>query len=537
MRLERVGLGLVLLVYLALAAGYAWSTPPWNNPDEPAHYNYVAAIAERGRIPVLVAGDWDADLLGRATADRFHPRYDVSSIRYEAHQPPLYYLLSAPVYKLVAQASLRVRVLALRGVSIVLGLVLGYLVYQLAAAAVPSRPILWPASAGFALLIPMQTAIAASINNDLLAEVLATGTLAYLIRSREQLRPRGAAMVGLLCGALLLTKLTVYVFVAMALGWLALRCLTAPTWRGRREALGSLCISGFVTALVSGWWFVRNGLVYGWSDPLASTRHAEVVVGQAQWAHYGPAAWIYFTTTVFHSFFAQFGWMTIVVDDLTYGLFGALVVLAIVGLMLRPIDRGTGSDGMESVGAAPFDGAQDERPGWSPHVSVRPEPVEGRSVSDPSSGETGAGMGGAVKVLFALTMLAVVGQLLYYNLSFIQAQGRYLLPAIGPIAILLAIGWAQLGDGAGAWRNGIGRGVVGLWTALALTTAFAGIADWEPGPRATALFAGLAVGLIASFLRLSPLFAERLSLASLILGMGALNLACLTRFVNPFYFG
>src|SRR5215212_6507969 len=129
---ERVGLGLVLAVYLALAGGYAWFTPPWNNADEPAHYNYIAELAEHGALPVLRAGDWDASLLNAAIPERFHPRFSIESIRYEAHQPPLYYVLSAPIYKLTESRPLRTRVIALRAVSIALGLVLGLLVFELA---------------------------------------------------------------------------------------------------------------------------------------------------------------------------------------------------------------------------------------------------------------------------------------------------------------------------------------------------------------------------------------------------------------------
>jgi hypothetical protein len=408
------------------------------------------------------------------------------------------------VYQLTASASLRVRVLGLRAISIALGLVLGYLVYRLAAEALPSRPALWPAAAGVTLLIPMQTAVAASINNDLLAAALATGTLVFLAKTRGQLGSRGAVVLGLLCGALLLTKLTVYAFVLIALGWVISRCITAPTRPERAIAFRSLLITAAVTVLISGWWFARNGLVYGWDDPLASTRHAEVVVGQAQWAHYGPEAWVYFATTLFHSFFAQFGWMAVVVDDLTYSLFGALVVFSIAGLMLRPLDRGE----LEQSAGLVDD---------SPPAPQQTEP--------------------ATKLIFAVTILAVVGQLLYYNLSFIQAQGRYLFPAIGPIAIVLCLGWAQLSDGVGRYRSLMGRSTIALWAALALTTAFAGIADWEPGPRATALFVGVSAGLIWLSRGLTSTLVEGAALALAIAGIAALNLACLTRFVVPYYFG
>src|SRR4051812_10893550 len=58
-------LGLVLLAHVALGIGYATRTPIWQNPDEPAHFNYVAQVAQTGTLPELKAGDWDSGLLAR----------------------------------------------------------------------------------------------------------------------------------------------------------------------------------------------------------------------------------------------------------------------------------------------------------------------------------------------------------------------------------------------------------------------------------------------------------------------------------------
>ena len=41
---------------------------------------------------------------------------------------------------------------------------------------------------------------------------------------------------------------------------------------------------------------------------------------------------------------------------------------------------------------------------------------------------------------FALTL----GGYLYYNLTFVQQQGRYLFPALIPIGLAFAIGWWQI---------------------------------------------------------------------------------------------
>ena len=47
-RRPRAWLAAILVAYLVSAVLYAWNTPAWQAPDEPAHYNYIAHIAEQG---------------------------------------------------------------------------------------------------------------------------------------------------------------------------------------------------------------------------------------------------------------------------------------------------------------------------------------------------------------------------------------------------------------------------------------------------------------------------------------------------------
>ena len=67
-----LGLGLALVAYGVLAAGYATLTPIWQNPDEPAHYNYIAFVADTGGLPELKPGDWDSALLERLKNGTLH---------------------------------------------------------------------------------------------------------------------------------------------------------------------------------------------------------------------------------------------------------------------------------------------------------------------------------------------------------------------------------------------------------------------------------------------------------------------------------
>jgi hypothetical protein len=89
----------VIAAYLIIGALYATQTPPWQSPDEPAHYNYIAQVAGQGCCPVIEQGDWDAARLEDIKRDQFPDGADLSWVEYEDHQPPLYYLIASVLYR------------------------------------------------------------------------------------------------------------------------------------------------------------------------------------------------------------------------------------------------------------------------------------------------------------------------------------------------------------------------------------------------------------------------------------------------------
>jgi 4-amino-4-deoxy-L-arabinose transferase-like glycosyltransferase len=413
----RALLGLILLGYFGLAIGYALATPRWNNPDEPAHFNYIREIADSGRLPVIASGDWDAELLERLKPARFPDDAAIREIRYEAHQPPLYYLLAAPLYRLSGAFGLSAQILALKGLSVVLGALVIVATFVAACQIFSDRPAIAVLAAATAAFIPMHTAISAAINNDSLANALAAVTVAVLAFGlRRGFDDRATVALGLLLGALLLTKLTVYLYVPLAVGallWAERQRLHAhkpvspmTVWRRPLLALA-------VAAAVAAWWFVRNALTYGWTDPLAAVRHDEIVVGQPRWERFDVAASDYLLRVLFRSFWGQFGWMGVVLDERLYLLYLAVTLLGLGGLLLLL------------------------------HERFRPSPGPGRTVGSSLSARGEPGQRPAVGLLVAATILAI-GQVLAYNSRFIQPQGRYLFPALAPISLLLSLGWWRL---------------------------------------------------------------------------------------------
>jgi 4-amino-4-deoxy-L-arabinose transferase-like glycosyltransferase len=121
----------------------------------------------------------------------------------------------------------------------------------------------WPSVAVVAIfaLNPMLLTMSSSVQNDTLALVLGFLALELALgRLSEQPAFRSALFVGVVAGLAVLTKLTAWPAVLAIAAWLV--------WRHRRDALRPL--TAFVVAVlaVSGWWFVRNIVLYG--DPTAA---------------------------------------------------------------------------------------------------------------------------------------------------------------------------------------------------------------------------------------------------------------------------
>ena len=160
-------LALIIATYLVVGALFAVYTPAWQVPDEPAHYNYIRHLAEQGRVPVLQEGDYLQDYLEKIKSQKFPRHLSIDPIRYEFHQPPLYYLLATPVFKLFDGALLPLRLL-----SVALGAGLVYSAYRVALSVCPAQPVLALGTAAFVAFVPMHVAVTAAVSNDTLSELL-----------------------------------------------------------------------------------------------------------------------------------------------------------------------------------------------------------------------------------------------------------------------------------------------------------------------------------------------------------------------------
>ncbi|MFQ5886597.1 MAG: glycosyltransferase family 39 protein, partial [Anaerolineae bacterium] len=379
--MRRFGLVFIVVAYLVVGALYALKTPPWEAPDEPAHYNYIAYLAEKGRFPVLQRGDYPHEYLEEIKAARFPPEMSIAPIRYEFHQPPFYYLLAAPIYLATRPLSLAQQVVVLRIFSLLQGGALLIVSYLVVREVFPERDFLPLATVAFIATVPMHIAMSAALNNDTLGElILALIFWQCLLAMREGWRGGRTLSLGLLLGAALLTKTTIYAPAIASI-------VVAALYLRRREELILRDLGLILGLALSAWWFLRNSLVYGAFDIFGWARHDAIVVGQpttAEWiARYGGGKVIKdFFVVSFKSFWAIFGWMGVLVDSRIYDLLFLVSLAALigVGIYVKGLVRGS-----ETLTA---------RQRWALSISL-------------------------------LIFLLVAASHLWYNFKFVQHQGRY----------------------------------------------------------------------------------------------------------------
>jgi hypothetical protein len=397
------------LAFALLGLLYAIYTPKWQAPDEPAHFNYIRAIAETGALPVLQGGDYNQDYLEQIKAAKFPPSMSIDAIRYESYQPPLYYLAATPVYLIARGAGLDAIVIALRLFSVALGVIVLLVAFNIVREIFPDDNLLALATVGLMATVPMHIAVSASISNDLAAELVLVLILWLVVKRIKNTvtDKRFVIFGGILFGAALLTKSTAYVTGAVLLigAEIAHERIQKPEFR-RQTLLKNLVLVFGLALVISAPMFIRNMLTYGITDPLGLARHDSVVIGQPTTAEmitkYGLNHILFdYLAVTFKSFWAQFGWMGVLINDRIYialMLVSAIAVLGLAFYVLRTLRR-----------------------------------------RDLLTSEQWGALG-----LLALLLVVGVADYIGYNFKFFQLQGRYLFPAMISIAFFFVVGLREI---------------------------------------------------------------------------------------------
>ena len=234
-----------LLVYVVLTGLLVATVPMGHAPDEMAHMEYAQYLAEKKSLPV------------------FEPK-GANAPGYEFHQPPLYYALVAPFY-LVSESAAPY---AARIISLVCGALTIVLLWQALGWFFPNENIIRSLATGFAAVWPMHIAVGTSGGNDALSGLFCAAMLwavARMVPRAEQgtVTWRDGAFLGLFFGLGLLTKSS-----ALVVGIIALGGTLHLVRRSEKVSYAPMAAAIAVTALLGGWWLVRNTMLYG--DPLAA---------------------------------------------------------------------------------------------------------------------------------------------------------------------------------------------------------------------------------------------------------------------------
>jgi 4-amino-4-deoxy-L-arabinose transferase-like glycosyltransferase len=233
----------ILALYLAISVGCLVVTPVLtpsqgsliNAPDEAAHWGYIQVLAKEGRLPHK--GD---------------PTY-------EWHQPPLYYFTASPFSSLGPRAA--------RAVAIAFGFLSVCLIFMATRRLFPSDPEVAVLGMGLAALLPMRQAAYASVGNDSLLELLCSAFFFALVPAfTHGFTARRALAIGAVLGAALLTKTNAVLL-------LPLLAFALVLLRKKAEEKSSAIWAGatvvFVVALTASVpIFVRNAQLYGQPLPL-----------------------------------------------------------------------------------------------------------------------------------------------------------------------------------------------------------------------------------------------------------------------------
>ena len=357
---RRVLFLLIAALYCMLAILYAVLTPPWESPDEPAHYLYAKQLAERGRPPLQPTV--------RQTAS-FSKDYPYISSNYQWFQPALGYVPAALTYKIleiVAPTSLPTEipplnplfptnpitypnlflhanlspltvwtgnwgVLIIRIVSSLLGLVVIFSAYRIGKLLDPADELPGLVAAGWIAFLPQFTFTNASIRND--TAVNAAGALVLFLATLMQMSPnhknKYAFGLGVSLGLGLLCKHNFVFMVPIGLLAAMLTDLRSP--RSWVKPITLIVVPAVIL----------NGTYY-----LAFDEARAVLVALSKGENMPkPFSWDYFLRIpeplLIGLFYARFGWANVTIpvlwSRLAFGMWsiGACLTLVQVGRFKR----------------------------------------------------------------------------------------------------------------------------------------------------------------------------------------------------------
>jgi len=279
-----------VMLYLIGGVMYSVVNPIHEATDEVRHYRYVRYLADLGQLPVQSEEEGNA----------------------QAHHPPLYYATAAltsfwvntsnPLYEPQGNPHWSFRNwevgtdnknLYLHGpdeawpyrdaslashlsrwTTLLWGAATVALTILTAHTLAPEKPAVAMAAGALIALCPMFLYLGAAVNNDVPAGLMGAAiTYSCLIIIRRGISTKRLVVLGILYGLALLTKFNL---LAMG-GVIGLALLIAPLEESQSRTgalVRAASIIGGLTILISGWWYIRNAVLYG--EPTGFLRLTEI---------------------------------------------------------------------------------------------------------------------------------------------------------------------------------------------------------------------------------------------------------------------
>ena len=345
-----------LIVFAALLRGLVWAValPPWQGPDEPAHFAYIQRIATTGEIPAQHHAPPDrfsdaTEVSVRATGYLpFRTRQPLRLLRRGLQAfpverddlpqknhgglitwkyPPAYYLVATPAYLLPFLHTDTERLYAVRSVSAILGAITVWLVLALLLEAGVAPAIALLGVSAYALL-PMVSQASAICNPDVLLMAALAGLARSLLVLCRGWNRRSALVVALWALLATLTKPIGGPAAAMVIVGVVGFGMGARTVRRRVAgvvAIAAALVVTYVVEAAAATWSpfgttgplgaVRYGLSYLWQFYLPPLSFMDTAHSAYRSFHSLPSWRVWVETGT-----GFFGWLTVPMPSWAYNL-------------------------------------------------------------------------------------------------------------------------------------------------------------------------------------------------------------------------
>ena len=404
----------IVALFLGVAGYYNFTTPLFEAPDELHHTAFVAWLDDVGTLPEVDTeerGPWGQEgtqaplyywtgaiLMGRIPhdqADALDVRNPHASIGVPLKPDNKNRVLHDPERESWPYQGTALFVHMLRAFSTLIAAGTLSAIYFLGRIAFPDRAGVALSMMGIVAFTPQFLFLSSSVSNDNAVILLSSWVLVLLaswLRASELPRFPQLGAMGALLGLAVLSKLS-----GLLLWPLVVAVIVYLAWRSKN--LGWLLQAGMIVfglaLALCGWWFVRNQYLYG--DFTGSSALLGILGGTRRHFPSGLGGVLMEFRGFRYSLWAVFGWFNIVAPQPFYWIVDGLVVLGVAGFCIFLLR------------------------------SLRRQPRPTREI---------------VLMLLAWLGLTAAG-VLYWTVRT-SSQGRLAYPALGVMALILVVGWAEL---------------------------------------------------------------------------------------------